>query len=499
MSYDWNSGARLGSAVSAPRGWDTAWRAALARAGQQIVPVMLIGDSLARGANSKSRAGQSFWLRFIASLIARYGSAGSGLHYVADTGDTTGNAGTSLNPGGATADMPFSCWHFATTGTDWSTGVSAGIGGLTLTSDNAGACTATGIVDAGDTAIEIVYTKYGGGGQFTTVIDGQAYDKNGLAGGGGGNLNGNAGTAVWAVPARFPGSGTLPNSGAFLGTSTTAIGTGAGVAFTLASSSGSPAAMQAGSNLLFDGGTGQQEVVTVTTWNPATRSGTATFANNHAAGTTVQAVHVVTLQSVGTCPLVGAIGYNGQNGILPMRIARSAKSLSDFTVNNYLGAGDPVLSHFANWTIPPKLCIMAHGINDMGQAIAFDSYERYLERWGEAALTNGCSMLYMIPWLGASSAWTNQNLAGFYIDRVNAVAQRLGAAVLNINTAWEAIIAADPAITPDGPPYHGGYQILGQSNSTDLAPFTYTTSGGSSHPTNAGHADIASRLIALAG
>ncbi len=167
--------------------------------------------------------------------------------------------------------------------------------------------------------------------------------------------------------------------------------------------------------------------------------------------------------------LHGLVAYNGVGrGILPYAMSYSGKSAYQMLLNTRV---DSARASVEAWALPPKLVIVEHIVNDMQQGVAFDTYDALLRRLCDSARVAGASVLFVIPFIGPmAGSWANLATAHAYIDRVYNVARRHNAAVLDINAAWEAL----------GPAVAATYIGVGDA-----------------HPFDAGHADIAARLISL--
>ncbi|MCA1599400.1 MAG: SGNH/GDSL hydrolase family protein, partial [Chloroflexi bacterium] len=178
---------------------------------------------------------------------------------------------------------------------------------------------------------------------------------------------------------------------------------------------------------------------------------------------------IVIAPQAGLLWLHGLVAYNGVGrGILPYAMSYSGKSAYQTLLNTKV---DSARASVEAWALPPKLVVVEHIVNDMQQGVAFDTYEALLRRLCDSARVVGASVLFVIPFIGPmAGAWANLATAHAYIDRVYNVARRHNAAVLDINAAWEAL----------GP----------------TVAATYIGSGDA-HPIDAGHADIAARLIGL--
>lgn len=182
--------------------------------------------------------------------------------------------------------------------------------------------------------------------------------------------------------------------------------------------------------------------------------------------------HTITLTvlpGTQTVWLHGLVAYDGGGrGILPYNMAYSGKSAYQMLLNSTV---DSARASVEAWAIPPKLVIVEHIVNDMQQGVAFDTYEALLRRLCDSVRVAGASTLFLIPFVGPmAGVWANAQTAHAYIDRVYNVARRHGAAVLDVNAAWESL----------GPAVAAAY-----------------IGSGDAHPVDAGHADIAARLEAL--
>jgi len=381
MPYAGGPPAGVQPAVFVPDGALDAWTAARSRAGQGIVAVAGIGDSILRGHYATARANRHFWARLVAALQARYGSAGEGFKPVSDTLD---NAYTYA--GFSAVGQP--CWTFAPAGGWNQYGATYGVGGQAHQSPN-GSGAASGVF--GGTGVDLIGLRQPGGGPYGVTIDGVPYDQYGIVYGAGGNAS------AYAAAATSP-------------------------------------------TVYFS-------------------------ARGLAAGQ-----HTITIApQAGLLWLHGLVAYNGVGrGILPYNMAYSGKSAYQMLLNTRV---DSARASVEAWAIAPKLVVVEHIVNDMQQGVAFDTYQALLRRLCDSARVAGASVLFVIPFVGPmAGSWANSGTAHAYIDRVYNVARRYGAAVLDINAAWEAL----------GPAVAAGF-----------------IGSGDAHPLDAGHADIAARLIGL--
>lgn len=184
--------------------------------------------------------------------------------------------------------------------------------------------------------------------------------------------------------------------------------------------------------------------------------------------------HTITLTTTagGTLILHGITAYSGLGrGILPYPMGFAGKSAWQAAVNT---TADTPKGSIEFVTPQPKLVVFAHIVNDMQQQIAYDTFEFQVRRWCDSARVAGASFVFVIPFIGPLAGnWLNVSYAHHYVDRIYNLARRYGCAVLDINAAWEALGAAGSA--------------------------ALTFGGGNSHPNDAGHADIAARLVGLVG
>ncbi len=366
-------------AVYVPDGALDQWIAA--RSAPRVCPVVMVGDSILRGANATALADRHFAAVTMAALQARYGNAGEGFHGVWDTTDASYGGGTNYSA----KSRP--CWSYAGNWADW---FSYGLGGQARVSGAMGAA-ATGQFIG--TTVDVWVGQNGGGGPFTVQVDGVSYDANGVANGGGGNPSCNNGGIVSPVKAVSI-TGLVPGS------------------------------------------------------------------------------HTIVLTQAGAQTLIlhGITAYSGVGrGILPYPLGISGRSLWQAAVNT---TADTPKGSVEFLQPQPKLVVIEHVVNDMQQQIAYDTFEYQARRYCDSARMAGASVVFVIPCIGPLAGnWLNNTYAHFYIDRIYNLARRFGCAVLDINAAWEAL----------GPTAVAGL----------------ITGGGNSHPSDAGHADIAARLIAL--
>lgn len=177
-TYGWTRTVYVAPAVPSsrgvylPNGWNTAWRAALASAGNSIVPVAFIGDSITRGHSVTARSGKHWMAQTIAALQAQYGSAGDGFHHISDTLDSS--AGSS-SPGGAYAPSGYSAevtptWAYSGTWADDQLYGLAGQARRTTTAGSTATATFTGV------AAELHINAFSGGNAagYSVAIDGGA-------------------------------------------------------------------------------------------------------------------------------------------------------------------------------------------------------------------------------------------------------------------------------------------------------------------------------------
>lgn len=181
--------------------------------------------------------------------------------------------------------------------------------------------------------------------------------------------------------------------------------------------------------------------------------------------------HTIVLTSVsGQMFLHGMLVYGKQSwGILPYKMGFSSKSLCDVMGNLIV---DSAKASVELWAAQPKLVVIEYVVNDMQQGRAYSTYARHLARLCDSARNSGAAVVHLVPAISQIVGnWTNANLAQHYIERVHTIARRYGNVVVDINAAWERL----------GP----------------TAAQALTSGGGNSHPTQAGHNDIAARLIPL--
>jgi len=182
--------------------------------------------------------------------------------------------------------------------------------------------------------------------------------------------------------------------------------------------------------------------------------------------------HSITLTTASTQSIIlhGIVAYSGSGrGVIPYPMAFVGRGAWQTAVNV---TADTPKGSLEFVTPQPKLVVFGHIVNDMQQLIAYDTFAFQVRRYCDSARVCGASFVFLIPFIGPLAGnWLNLTYAHYYIDRVYALARRYGAAVLDINAAWEALGAAG-----------SGGLIAG---------------GGNSHPNDAGHADIAARLIGL--
>ncbi len=381
MPYAGGPPAGVQPAIFVPDGALDAWYAARGRAGQGIVAVAGIGDSILRGHYAAARSDGHFWARLVAALQAKYGSAGEGFKPVSDTLD---NAYTYAN----FSAVATPCWTFAPPGGWNQYGATYGVGGQAHQSPN-GTGSASGVFSG--TGVDLIGLRQPGGGPYTVTIDGVPYDAYGIPYGAGGNASAYANAAV----------------------------------------------------------------------SPATLCAVRGLAPGR---------HTITVApQAGLLWLHGLVAYDGVGrGVLPYNLAYSGKSAYQMLLNTRV---DSAAASIDAWAIPPRLVIVEHIVNDMQQAVAFDTYEALLRRVCDAAKVAGASVLFVIPFIGPmADAWANLGTAHAYIARVYNLARRYGAAVLDVNAAWEAL----------GPAAAAGF-----------------IGAGDAHPVDAGHKDIAARLIGL--
>jgi hypothetical protein len=381
MPYAGGPPAGVQPAVFVPDGALDAWYASRGQAGQEIVAVAGIGDSILRGHYATARSNAHFWARLVAALQAKYGGAGEGFKPVSDTLD---NAYTYASFS-AVAEP---CWTFTPAGAWNQYGATYGVGGQAHQSP-AGSGVAAGLFSG--TGVDLIGLRQPGGGPYTVSIDGVPYDAYGAPNGAGGDASAYA--AVATSPATL-----FSARGLARGRHTVTAGPRAGLLW-----------------------------------------------------------------------LHGLVAYDGVGrGILPYNMAYSGKSAYQMLLNTRV---DSAKASVAGWAIPLKLVIVEHIVNDMQQGVAFDTYEALSRRLCDAAKMAGASILFVIPFAGPmAGAWANVGTAHAYIDRVYNLARRHGAAVLDVNAAWEALGPAAAA------------SFIGN---------------GDAHPVDAGHRDIAARLIGL--
>lgn len=161
--------------VVLPDGWLDLWRAKKATAALRLFPVGMVGDSIARGSSAGLGLNQHVFGLLMQALVAKYGSAGEGYHAVTDT-----LFGAFETPAGS-APWPVPCWAFSA---GWAQGLLRGIGGFCAyahANGDTAAATFAGV------ACDVLCYTDANGGAFSVTVDGQAYDKNGVQGGGAGN------------------------------------------------------------------------------------------------------------------------------------------------------------------------------------------------------------------------------------------------------------------------------------------------------------------------
>ncbi len=179
---------------------------------------------------------------------------------------------------------------------------------------------------------------------------------------------------------------------------------------------------------------------------------------------------VLTTTAGGTLILHGITAYSGLGrGIVPYPMGFVGRGVWQTAVNT---TADTPKGSIEFLQPQPKLVVFGHIVNDMQQQIAYDTFAFQARRYCDSARVAGASFVFLIPFIGPLAGnWLNTSYAHHYVDRIYSLARRYGAAVLDINAAWEA---------------------LGPAGAAAL-----TVGGGNSHPNDAGHADIAARLSGL--
>ena len=188
------------------------------------------------------------------------------------------------------------------------------------------------------------------------------------------------------------------------------------------------------------------------------------------AGLAPGAVHTLVLTVLANVVYVsGLTAYSGRPGILSCRFAKGGQSFYD-TVKN-ASVGDGLKGAVENFAPAPRLVVCQHLINDVQQGNAYSVFEDGLRRLYDSAVAAQASVVHLVPYVGPQSALSGQPRMHRALEKVYLLAQRYGSAVVDMNMAWEAL----------APAYVG---------STLLA-------GDGVHPSDAGHADIAQRLLAV--
>jgi len=174
--------------VLLPDGALDQWMAA--RSAAALCPVAFIGDSIMRGASATGFSDNHFAAAVTRALQGQYGNGGEGFHAVSDTTDAAYAGGTNYSA----KSRP--CWSFSS---GWSGYYAYGLAGQAhVSASGAGAYAVGQFIGP---AVDVWVGLNGGGGPFTVQVDGVTYDKNGVAGGSGGNPSCNSGSIVSPVKA----------------------------------------------------------------------------------------------------------------------------------------------------------------------------------------------------------------------------------------------------------------------------------------------------------